>query len=148
LIDVDGRRRLAARVAAPWEKEDVMPARTPEEIGRRFAEAFNAGDVSAVAALYEANAVYVSDGQIVRGRESIGQMFAGFLALKARVDVRPERTVTFGDDLAAIYSTWTASGTSPEGDAVRLSGRSVEVARRQADGTWLYALDDATARNA
>ncbi|HET7755343.1 MAG TPA: hypothetical protein VFK85_15650 [Anaeromyxobacteraceae bacterium] len=36
---------------------------------------------------------------------------------------------------------WTLEGTGEGGKPVRLEGRSVEVARRQPDGSWLYVMD-------
>jgi ketosteroid isomerase-like protein len=45
--------------------------RRTEPIARLFRHAFNLGDVEALIALYEPNAVLVVDGKDVVGRESI-----------------------------------------------------------------------------
>ena len=40
-----------------------------------------------------------------------------------------------------VSSTWNLKGTGPDGSAVELSGESVEILRRQADGTWKFIID-------
>ena len=51
--------------------------------------------------------------------------------------------ITAGDDLAVLYNDWTitASGLS-------LSGKAIEVVRRQPDGTWKFVIDDPFGRSA
>ncbi len=44
-------------------------------------------------------------------------------------------------DIAVTGGTWSLTGTDADGEALEMSGRSVEVVRRQADGTWLFAID-------
>jgi ketosteroid isomerase-like protein len=55
-----------------------MPACSPAEIHRLFEHAFNLGDVEALVALYEPNAVLVVAGQDVIGRESIRRRSRNF----------------------------------------------------------------------
>jgi ketosteroid isomerase-like protein len=50
--------------------------------------------------------------------------------------------VVSGGDVAVVYSTWTLKGGSdPDGNAIELAGQTTDVVRRQADGTWLFAID-------
>jgi ketosteroid isomerase-like protein len=46
-------------------------------------------------------------------------------------------------DLAYLSNTWSLSGTGPDGTPVTLGATTAEVARRQADGTWRYVIDNA-----
>ena len=99
-----------------------MPARTPDEIDTLFADALNAGDLAALVALYEPEASLMpSPGNVVVGKAAIGEALAGFLAAK------PSMKIT--------------AMTGPDGQPATMSGRSVEVVRRQADGNWLFAID-------
>jgi len=50
--------------------------------------------------------------------------------------------VRSGDELAATYGVWTMKIGDQE-----LSGRTIEVARRQPDDTWLFLIDDPFARD-
>ncbi len=117
-------------------------ARSPEEMDAEWTEAFNAGDWKAVLALYEPGAAFVlPTGEVIEGTETIGQALGGFAALKPSIDLRTRQVVRSGN-VAIVYSTWTASGTAPDGTALEMSGEPTVVLREQPDGTWLFAIDD------
>ena len=119
-----------------------MPAKQPEDMPATFETAFNTGDVEQVMALYEADAVLVPQpGQVVRGTDAIRQALLGFLALKLPIHLESKR-VLVNRDVALVSSTWKLAGTGPDGSPVDLGGNTTEVIRRQADGTWRYAIDD------
>ena len=66
----------------------------------------------------------------------------GFLALKGRIMLNTKLVFTVGD-LAYLSNTWSLSGTGPDGNPVSLGATTAEVARRQADGSWRYVIDNA-----
>jgi ketosteroid isomerase-like protein len=45
-------------------------------------------------------------------------------------------------DVALLRSKWSLAGTGPDGKPVAMSGNGTEVVRRQADGTWLFVIDN------
>jgi ketosteroid isomerase-like protein len=51
------------------------------------------------------------------------------------------RVLGQANDIALITADWTLKGTGADGKSVQMSGHSVEVARRQGDGTWLFVID-------
>jgi len=51
------------------------------------------------------------------------------------------RVLANAGDIAMVSSKWTLKGTAPDGTAVDLSGESVEIVRRQGDGTWKFIID-------
>jgi uncharacterized protein (TIGR02246 family) len=119
-----------------------MPAQTPDDIHRLFAEGMNARDAEAVAALYEEDAILVSDPKtIVRGREAILDGLKNFLAIGPRMTLNAARIVRNGD-IAILYSDWTIKGANPDGSLMTVDVRPTHVARRQADGTWKVVIDD------
>jgi ketosteroid isomerase-like protein len=102
-------------------------AMQPEDLDRFFIELANEGDVEGVVALYEPNAVLAfPSGQINVGREKIRQVYQELLAKKPKFEgeVRPIRNGEF-----ALTSTRVSTGAT------------VEVARRQPDGSWLWMID-------
>lgn len=106
------------------------PAKQPEDLGRFFLERANAGDVDGVVALYEPDAVMAfPTGQITTGREAICAVYERLLADRPTFTGAGQRPVLRNGDLA-LTSTRFVDG-----------GGTVEVARRQPDGTWLWALD-------
>ena len=45
-------------------------------------------------------------------------------------------------DTALLHAKWTSVGTDAAGNRVDVAGQSTEVVRRQADGTWLFVIDN------
>jgi uncharacterized protein (TIGR02246 family) len=124
-----------------------MAPRTPEECDALFERHVNAGDLDALVALYEPDATLVAaPGERAVGHAAIREALAPLLAAKARITMHVVRVERAGDDLAALYNDWTSRATGPDGTAVEMAGKAVEVVRRQPDGTWRFAIDDAFAR--
>ena len=120
-----------------------MPASTPEQIHRLFEEAFNAGDLDRLMELYEpAAALIAQPGSLANGIEQARAALQGFLALKGRITLDTKLVVTVGE-LAYLANTWSLTGTGPAGAPVVLGATTAEVARRQADGSWRYVIDNA-----
>ena len=108
--------------------EAVKRALEPEDLDRLFLERASAGDVDGVVALYEPGAVLAfPPGRLSIGTEAIRQVYAELLASPPRFTgvIRP--AIRNGD--IAITST------------TRAGNATVEVARRQPDGTWLWMID-------
>ena len=119
-----------------------MPAKSPEEMIRVWSDAFNRGDLDAVVALYEPAAVLMrSSGPPIVGRDAIRQAFAAYPSSRPRIDASNRKVMNMGE-IALIYGDWTLRGTNADGTPRAISGKSVEVLRRQADGTWCYVVDD------
>ena len=118
-----------------------MPARTPGDVDRLFAEALNAGNLEALVALYEPEAVLMPQpGKLVHGTAAIREALAQFVAGKPKISLKP-RLNTYTSDLAVVSAHWELSMTGPDGKPVSMTGHSIEVMRRQANGTWLFAID-------
>ena len=119
-----------------------MPPRKPGEAEFMGCRAIADGDIEAVLALFEPDASFVPEpGQVVTGKEAIRQVLSGFIALKPKVSVEVPMVVQSGD-IALLYSKWSFSGTSADGNPMNLSGNGREVVRRQPNGDWLFVIDD------
>jgi uncharacterized protein (TIGR02246 family) len=106
-----------------------------------FAACVHRGDLDRLVALYEPEAVFEPQpGIVVEGRDAIGDALAGMLALRPRMEVTPVQVLRT-DDIALVVNDWTMTGTAPDGSTVHQGGRSADVLRRQADGTWLVLVD-------
>jgi len=118
-----------------------MPARTPQDIDRLFAEALNAGNLDALVALYEAQATLMPQpGKLVSGAAGIRDALAGFVAAKPHMSITPKLAAQAGD-LAVVSAKWELSMTGPDGKPAKMSGEAVEVSRRQRDGSWQLVID-------
>ncbi|SRR5579862_3930803 len=124
-----------------------MPARSPEDCDRLFAECASSGDLKGLVALYESRASLVRvDGGVATGHDAIRQSLGELTAMQPRLRMNIVKVVKAGDDLAVLYNDWSMSGKDPGGQPLEMSGKAIEVVRRQADGTWLFAVDDPFAR--
>jgi uncharacterized protein (TIGR02246 family) len=124
-------------------KGGTVLATTPEQIHRLFEEAFNAGDIDGLMELYEPDAALIAQpGSLANGIEQARAALQGFLALKGRIALDTKLVVTVGE-LAYLSNTWSLTGTGPDGNPVVLGATTAEVARRQADGSWRYVIDNA-----
>jgi uncharacterized protein (TIGR02246 family) len=119
-----------------------MPAHKPEELDVLFANAINAGDIEAALKLYEPGACLMPEpGELVSGTAAIRQALAGFLAMKPRLTLDAKKLAETGG-IALTTAKWVLEGTGPDGKPMKIEGQSAEVARRQPDGTWLFAIDN------
>ena len=118
-----------------------MTARTPEDVDRRFADALNAGNLDALVALYEPQASLMPmPDKLVTGSAAIREALAAFVAGKPHISLTP-RVVAQSGDVAVVSAKWQLSMTGPDGKPANMTGQSIEIVRRQADGRWLFAVD-------
>ncbi|WP_410649205.1 YybH family protein [Amycolatopsis sp. cmx-4-54] len=105
-------------------------ATEPNDLGKLFIERGNAGDVDGLVALYEPDAVLAfPPGTIATGHAEIRKVYEEFVAAAPELLPGRQHPALVGGGLALTASTLTT------GEA------TIEVARRQPDGTWLWVLD-------
>ena len=122
-----------------------MPAHEPEEVDLLLQEAIlERGDLDAAVALYEPNAVFVvSPDQVVTGHAAIREVLKGMIAAEATGNIDAVTAVASADGSLAVTRTkGTMTRPGPDGKPVTMPFHSVEVVRKQPDGTWLFAIDD------
>jgi uncharacterized protein (TIGR02246 family) len=118
-----------------------MAVLTPQDLHRRFAEAFNTGDLPALLTLYERHAVLVQQsGQPISGHEAIGAAMQQFFAMRGTIDMETLYVVAAGDT-ALLGGRWQLNGTGADGKPIEMRGKSIEVAKRQSDGGWRFVID-------
>ena len=105
-------------------------AKEPDDLARLLLERLNAGDVEGVVQLYERDAGLARpDGGSAEGHEQLRRFYAALLA--SRPSFAPGQqlpALRLGD--LALTATRLLGG-----------GATAEVARRQPDGSWRWALD-------
>lgn len=108
-------------------KENV---RDPQELVRLLVSRANAGDVEGMVALYEPDAVLdCGQGRIAAGAEAIRKFYTELLATGRKFNFGEQRPALICGDLA-LTSTRLPNGTV-----------TAEIARRQSDGSWRWAID-------
>jgi uncharacterized protein (TIGR02246 family) len=119
-----------------------MPAHTPEEVPRLWAQTFVAGDLDALVALYEPDATLVAQpGEVVRGTEAIRIALRAFLATRPTFNLEVRKILQAGD-IALSFADWTLRGTGPDGAPIEMAAQTSDVLRRQPDGSWRIVIDN------
>ncbi len=80
-----------------------MSAYSPAEIHALYQRAFNAGELEALVALYEPNAVLMVDGQEVMGRESIRKALEILLTGRGLMTLETRAVVLSQQGLAVLH---------------------------------------------
>lgn len=108
-----------------------------------YVAAFNSGDAESVNAHYtEAGIIAWEKGNPVSGadRRAAIEEFLATMRPHIETDLR-EAYVT--GDTALLVVDWTMEVNTASGEGrERLRGVGLDVLRKQADGSWLYAVDD------
>ncbi len=105
-------------------------AHEPEELAQLFLERANQGDVEGLVALYAPDAALaLPDGNVARGTRAIREFYSRVLASRPHFEPGARQIPLRSEDLA-LTSTRLVNGNI-----------TAEIARRQADDTWLWVVD-------
>jgi uncharacterized protein (TIGR02246 family) len=113
-----------------------------EQAVARFSEAFNRGDVAAVAAMYDTGAVVLApNAPPMRGRQNIEALWAGARQQGFRNRTLVVNSVELIDGHAIELGSYTLV-IQPPGQAETIDrGKYLVVWKRQVDGTWKLYRD-------
>ena len=106
-------------------------ATDPNDLAKHFIERGNAGDVDGLVALYEPDAVLAfPPGSLATGHAEIREVYEQFVAAAPVLSPGRQHPTLVSGDLALTATTLTTGEVT------------VEIARRQPDGSWLWAVDE------
>jgi uncharacterized protein (TIGR02246 family) len=124
----------------------VQPTTDLDKHLEHYVQAFNSHDPEVVERFYTEDAVAVWEPGKPLSGEARREAAREFLSRKpTMVAVERERHVT-GDTTLFIVD-WTIDMTGVDGKPERLAGVGVDVVRKDHDGRWQYAVDDAFGGN-
>lgn len=126
-----------------------MAAMKPEECDLLMYQAVRNKDLEAAVALYEKDAVFIlDDGQRAVGHEAIREALRPFMTVDDfEFNFGPVAYTDAAGDIAVTRGTWSASVKDNEGNISKISGKNMEVVRRQQDGSWLFIIDHPNGAN-
>ncbi|MGX5839744.1 YybH family protein [Mesorhizobium sp. ArgA1] len=112
------------------DETERQPARNPQDLERLLIDRQWVGDIDGMVALFEHDAVIdTGEAELTRGHDAIRALFDAFAATGRKFQRGEQRPAAINGALA-LTSTRLPDGTVTS-----------EVARRQADGTWLWVID-------
>jgi ketosteroid isomerase-like protein len=107
-----------------------------------YRTAFSAGSATDVDRCYEPGAILIPrPGTPLAGAAQRIPAHGHLLSFGVPMVVEP-RYVYEAGDIALLIIDWSMKGTGPDGRPVSLTGTATDVARRGADGTWRYIIDN------
>lgn len=120
-----------------------MAALKPEDCDLMLFEAIRNNDLEAAVAVYEPNAVFiVGPGEMAVGRDAIREVLKGWIQVEEpEFTTELEAFINEEESLAMLRGTWSAIARDADGNPTKISGKNVEVVRRQPDGTWRFVID-------
>ncbi|MFE3279194.1 YybH family protein [Nocardia sp. NPDC059239] len=125
-------RQYTANSASPAKFAD-----RPQQLAELFVERLAAGDLDGLVELYEAGALFAPNPATeVSGSAAIREQLADYVSAGARITLDLRRIAVI-EDIALMSSNATVVGFGEQ----PLVTTTTEVARRQPDGRWLYAVD-------
>lgn len=116
----------------------------PAQFNETWARAFNSGVLENILSLYEDHSIFAVGDTVVTGLESIGTELKKFLAAPGSIEGVNNFHLVLGD-IALLRADWLLRDDSGN---VLMSGSSAELIRKQADGSWKYAVDHASGSSA
>jgi ketosteroid isomerase-like protein len=113
-----------------------MSAKTPEEICTLFKRFMRIADIdSLLVEVYDPEVVFLSESRdLLKGRDGLRKILAPLAAGKPNFYFKILQIIQSGD-IALMHTEWVVSGRESRQHAI-------EVARRQADGTWRWLIGD------
>ncbi len=122
-----------------------IPANKPEDCDRLIVEAIEKGDIETSVALYEPDAVlFAGPDELLKGKDAIRKQNEKGIASKSKFIIHDIKTVMSGDGtIATTRMKITSIDMDPKtGKEVRNLINTLEVVRKQPDGTWRFVIDD------
>jgi len=125
-----------APAAGAGDEDDV------KAIGAAWAEAWNAGDMDAIGALYAEDADYVNFfGETISGQAAVQATFSELSSTVYQgttIEVEPVAVTFVAPDVAVTDSVWKLTGVPDDAPSLPTEGQSTVVAVKQGDG-WKVA---------
>jgi ketosteroid isomerase-like protein len=110
---------------------------SPDQVSALLASLLRSGDVEAVMALYEDDAVFADLAGAVRGTVGIRAAHQSFVDSGNTLSLN--HSVVFEvDDIALVHWAWTVTRI----DGSSMDGVSAEVLRRRPNEDWKYVIDN------
>lgn len=121
----------------------AMIATTPEQLYPHFANALNQGDVESIMTLFDAEGQTVPyPGQPpVTGADAVRAVMTQCVAFKPQISY-DKMNVLQNNGVALLRSQWRMKATLPDGNQIESTGKGLQVARQQMDGSWRFLIDN------
>jgi uncharacterized protein (TIGR02246 family) len=120
-------------------KDTVDPqiAQQIRERGKKYDEAFNQNDATAVAALFTEDALQVTPEGLYSGRQAIEKRYAEEVFTRSHGNnhvIKTDQVVAIGDEVCSV-GEWSCTVQDQSGSTIQVHGYYTDVNFREGD-TW------------
>jgi uncharacterized protein (TIGR02246 family) len=120
---------------------DHTARRSPAELSEAFGRALARHDLDSAMEMWAQDASIVNPaGEVVSGREAIGEVLRALIDNGAEVGIEVSRIIEAGG-VALGLGTLTLAGIGGDGERFRQQSSSAVIYSRAADGRWQLAID-------
>jgi uncharacterized protein (TIGR02246 family) len=140
-LSIPGCAAQQSQASGPSRAHDAVRVQI-EQGTARFAEAFNRGDITAVATMYDTGAVVLApNAPVMRGRQNIEALWNGARQQGFRTLNLTVNSVESIGNHAIELGSYTLVIQPPGQAEVTDRGKYMVLWRRQADGSWKLYRD-------
>lgn len=82
------------------------------------------------------------DGNAISGLTNIEKVVANLFNMKPDIKIYKHKNSPVGKDLIYRLDKWTMTATDPKGNPIKMQGASAHIMRKNADGVWLWLVDN------
>lgn len=122
-----------------------IPTYRPEDCDLLLVKALEEDDIETLTNLFDAGAAFFlfTTGELTYNPEVIRSEFEGLISMKAKIEISEIVTTIHQDGtLATTNMVATMMSFSPDGQAIYNKIYTLEVLRKQKDGTWRFSIAD------
>ena len=115
----------------------------PQDADEYFLEAVRNGDVKTAMTCFDKEAVYIGkDSKPISGMDNIEKVITELCKMKPDIKVYEHQMSPVGSDMMYWLDKWTMTATDPQGNSINMKGASANMMRKNADGIWLWLVDN------
>jgi ketosteroid isomerase-like protein len=115
----------------------------PDEADEYFMDCIREGNLKNAMTCFDQEAVYMDkDGNSISGLANIENVVANLCHMKPYIKIYKHKNSPVGNDLIYRLDKWTMTATDPQGKPIRMQGASAHIMRKNADGVWLWLVDN------
>lgn len=122
-----------------------IPAYKPQDCDLLLVKAIEEGDIETLVSLYEPGAAMylLTTGELTYSPDVIRAEYEGLISMKPKMVIEEIVTTIHQDgNLATTSLKGYMDSFAPDGQSIHSTFHTLEVLRKQPDGTWRFAIDD------
>ncbi|MCY7423080.1 MAG: DUF4440 domain-containing protein [Chitinophagaceae bacterium] len=116
----------------------------PDDADEYFLEAVRNGDVKTAMTCFDKEGVYIGkDSKPISGMDNIEKVITELCKMKPDIKVYEHQMSPVGSDMMYWLDKWTMTAAAgADGKPMKMKGASANMMRKNADGQWLWLVDN------